>query len=133
MKKWKKVNICENQIETRTAKAVLVKMPRSSEYKGFMFWLPRKLVKESEYMRGYELLYTDSFTFDLFKSGKGKTNKYEKIAQERIDVEEFENAFKVVQDDFDDYHNFLKQSYYKVQEPERIELGDVEVPEELKQ
>lgn len=74
--KWKKVNLCENQIKARTVKSVLVKMPLSSKYKGFLFWHPKKLVKES-YYRGssYELLYTDDFTFNIFKNGSIKDIK----------------------------------------------------------
>lgn len=130
--KWKSVNLCENQIKARTVKSVLVKMPLSSKDKGFLFWHPKKLVKES-YYRGssYELLYTDDFTFNIFKNGSGKTNKYEKIAEKSISVEDFEEAFKVVEDDFDDYTNFIKSSYYEVEEPKRIEIEDIEIPKEL--
>lgn len=130
--KWKSVNLCENQIKAMTVKSVLVKMPLSSKYKGFFFWHPSKLVKTS-YYRGesYELLYTDDFTFNLFKNGKGKTNKYEKIAEKCIDVEDFEEAFKVVGDDFDEYTDFIKSSYYEVEEPKKIEIDDIEIPKEL--
>ena len=130
--KWKSVNLCEIQIKARTAKSILVKMPLSSKYKGFLFWHPSKLVKTS-YYRGesYELLYTDDFTFNLFKNGKGKTNKYENIAEKCIDVEDFEEAFKVVGDDFDNYTDFIKSSYYEVEEPKRIEIEDIEIPKEL--
>ena len=112
--KWKSVNLCENQIKARTVKSVLVKMPLSSKYKGFLFWHPSKLVKTS-YYRGesYELLYTDDFTFNLFKNGKGKTNKYEKIAEKCIDVEDFEEAFKVVGDDR--YNNWNQTLWLKNQ------------------
>ena len=130
--KWKKVNLCENQIKARTAKSVLVKMPLSSKYKGFFFLHPSKLVKTSYYRgKSYELLYTDDFTFNLFKNGKGKTNKYEKIAEKCIDVEDFEEAFKVVEDDFDEYTDFIKSSYYEVEEPKKIEIDDIEIPKEL--
>lgn len=40
MSRWKKVQISRQNIQAETARAVLIKMPRKSEYKGYVFWHP---------------------------------------------------------------------------------------------
>lgn len=42
---WKNINISKNNIDTETARSVLIKMPHNSEYDGYKFWHPSKLVR----------------------------------------------------------------------------------------
>ena len=45
---WHKITISANSIEASTDKAVLIKMKHKSNYDGFVFWHPKKLVREEE-------------------------------------------------------------------------------------
>lgn len=124
---WYKINVNILNIEVETAKAVLVKMPNNSKYKGFKFWHPAKLIRGGRHTYAACILFTEEFTFKLFKTGNGKHNKYEVIDQTEIDVEELLEAFEVM-----DENIVAKKSEYETHKPEQLEVKEVEALEELK-
>lgn len=126
---WKNININKQNIEAETGKAILIKMPNNSNYKGFMFWHPTKLVRDGRNKNAVSIGYNDEFTFDLKKLGNGKYNKMDVIDEIKISVEEFEEAFGVM----DENITSLKkdETYLRVEEPEKVEK-EVEVEECLK-
>lgn len=126
---WKNININLQNVETETEKAVLIKMPANSEYKGYSFWHPKKLVRKGKHSYAVSLGYTDEFKFSLKKYGKGKWNKSEVIAEKEITVEEFENAFSKT--DKNITAGKTDESYLIVEEPEKIDK-EVFIKEELK-
>lgn len=89
---WKKVNANSNLVQTQTDRAVLIKLPKSE----FKFWHPAKCVRFSG-KNNYRMTisYTDEFKFKCFKSGKGKHNFKDKIAEMELDTKEFEKYFNV--------------------------------------
>lgn len=89
---WKQVIANSNLIQSNTEKAVLIKLPHS-EYK---FWHPSKCVRLSG-KNGYRMSisYTDEFKFKCFKNGKGKYNRFDKIAEKELSAEEFEKYFNI--------------------------------------
>lgn len=90
---WKNIEINLQNIEKNTGKATLIKMPNNSDYAGYKFWHPSKLVRYGSNSYARSIGYTDNFTFKLFKNGKGKYNKFDLIDEVEIDAEEFEEAF----------------------------------------
>lgn len=90
MSTWKNITANSNLIEFTTDKSILIKLPKSD----FVFWHPSKLVRVNG-KNNYRMSigYTDSFTFNIFKQGKGQYNKTQKIAEKQITVEEFEAYF----------------------------------------
>lgn len=123
---WKKIRFNAQNIEHETGKATLIKMPNKSEYKGWMFWHPSKLVRE-EGGKGYWLSfsYTDEWDFKIFK-GKGQYRK-----EIELDVEDMEEAFGVVNDEIGTRQTNDDKSYLEVTEPKPINK-EVEVDDELK-
>lgn len=113
---WKKINFNTQNIDQYIGRAVLIKCPKKSYYKGWKFFHPEKLVREEGH-NGYlsSISYTEDWNFKLVK------NKQEKY----ISVAEFEKMFDNDQLNKDD------DSYLEVEEPEPI-TDDVEVLEELK-
>lgn len=97
---WKNIYISKNNIETETARAVLIKMPNKSDYASYIFWHPAKLVRES---RGGKVSigYTDDFKFKIFKNGNGKYNRFDKIDEKEISAEEIEEAFGAMNDHYE--------------------------------
>lgn len=93
MSNWKNIEINTNQIKTETERSVLIKMPHKSDYDGYCFWHPAKLVHEGSHSAACSIGYTDEFTFHLKKYGQGKWNSREVIDEQEIDAEEFERAF----------------------------------------
>lgn len=83
---WKNINISKNNIDHETAKAVLIKMPNKSDYKGYCFWHSSKLVRKGRNKNSISIGYTNDFTFKLIKYGNGKYNKNEFIGNEQIHI-----------------------------------------------
>lgn len=85
---WKRMNIYNNLIKAETTKAVLIAMPHKSNYDGYTFWHPQKLVRFSKNSESISIVYTDNFKFHIKKYGKGKYNRNKIIDEIEIDVEE---------------------------------------------
>lgn len=79
---WHKIEISENNIEASTDKAVLIKMKHNSNYDGFVFWHPKKLVRVEGKM--FTFSFNDEFKFNLKKYGQGKWNSREVVREENI-------------------------------------------------
>lgn len=115
---WKNIEINLQNIETNTGKATLIKMPNNSDYAGYKFWHPSKLVRYGSNSYARSIGYTDNFTFKLFKNGKGKYNKFDVIDEIGIDAEEFEEAFGCMKDCTRAKED---NSYLIVKEPDKFE------------
>lgn len=126
--KWKNVDINIQNIETDTGKASLIKMPNKSNYAGYKFWHPSKLVRCGSNSYAISVGYTDEFTFKLFKNGNGKYNKFDVIDEIEIGVEEFEKAFECMEDCT---REKSKETYLIIEEPEKVEK-EIKIKEELK-
>lgn len=112
---WKNLEVNKNNIEYRTIKAILIKMPNKSEFKGYSFWHPAKLVREGRQVNLVNMAYTDEFVFNLKKYGQGRYNRKEVIDSVDITAEQMEECFEIV-------NNELEESYLKVTEPEKIDV-----------
>ena len=126
---WKNIEINLQNIEAETEKAVLIKMPNNSNYAGYKFWHPSKLVRYGSNSYARSIGYTDQFTFKLKKYGNGKWNKTKVIDEKEISVEEFEEAFGCMKSCTRPKDN--EESYLIVEEPEKVEK-EVEIEEKLK-
>lgn len=129
-KMWKSININIQNVEYSTDKATLIKMPNNSDYKDYKFWHPSKLIRSGKNSYAVSLSYTDEFTFRLIKYGKGKYNQKQIINEIEIDVEKFEKAFAIMNENIS-YPKNNENSYLIVKEPEKIDL-EVKVRDELK-
>ena len=95
MADWKNVEIHKNQVQYNTGRAVLIKCPNNSQYAGYCFWHPAKLVRQAYGNRSkLSIGYTDDFQFHLIKKGQGRYNFKDTIAEADIDAEEFEQMYK---------------------------------------
>lgn len=89
---WERIQIDSNCIETSTYKAVLINMPKTSNYKGYSFWHPAKCcrhVGKNDFL--LQISFTDEFEFKLRKTGKGKYNWnkiLDEITLESCDIKE---------------------------------------------
>ena len=63
---WHKIKISANNIEASTDKAVLIKMKNNSNYNGFVFWHPAKLLRKEGTM--YTFSFNDEFKFNTRSS-----------------------------------------------------------------
>lgn len=90
---WKHIEINQNLLKAETAKSTLIKMPHSSEYDGYVFWHPSKLVRDGRGGSTVSISYTGEFIFRLKKYGNGKYNSHEIISEKEIGAQEFEEVF----------------------------------------
>lgn len=125
---WKNIQINVQNVETETGKATLIKMPNKSNYAGYKFWHPSKLIRNGRNSYALSVSYNDTFKFKLFKNGKGKYNKFDVIDDLEISVEEFEEAFGCMEDCTRSKSN---ETYLIVEEPDKIEK-EIKIVEELK-
>ena len=118
---WKTIQFNKQNIEYDTGAAVLIKLPNRSNYKGYKFWHPAKLVREMRKGNGYflTLSYTDDFVFKVFKTDK-RGRKLDRI--EFTGDALSEEFHKLVEDD--------NTSYLEITEPVKVERK-VEVIKEL--
>lgn len=127
---WKNIQINKQNIERESEKAILINMPHKSKYDGYSFWHPSKLVRDGKNSYSVIIGYTNEFTFKLKKYGNGKWNKNEVIDEKEITIEEFEEAFGVMNDNIQEPKE-NNNSYLIVEEPEKMEK-EIKVLEELK-
>lgn len=124
---WKQVNINIQNIKHETGKAVLINCPHNSDYDGYSFWMPSKLIRNGKHSYAVSLSYTDDFKFVLKKYGKGKFNSKDVLDEIEISVKDFEEMFGVMNDNITE-----KLNPYETHKPEPIEPTEVEVNDELK-
>lgn len=133
---WKSINFNAQNIECESDKATLIKMPNNSNYEGYVFWHPSKLVREIG-GKGYHLSFsfTDDFKFKVFKSGKGKHNFRKIIKETELSAEEMLEEFGVVNESIENSEAKHKakeeKSYLIVEEPLKIDK-EIQIEDELK-
>ena len=135
---WYKVNFNALNIEYETEKATLIKIPRNSNYPGYCFWHPKKLVRENEIGKGYFLTFSfdESFKFKLQKFSNSKFKK-ELLDEVILDYEEIQNEFEVGNETIEEIerqkveYNIITTEI-KVFVPEKKEVSEVEINYEFK-
>ena len=129
---WEKIRFNIQNIEKETDKAILIKLPKKSNYSGWVFWHPSKLVRlEGGKGYHYSFSFTEEFNFRLIKYGKGKYNKNEIIDEVNLDCEKIKEIFRVMDDVISKNENEENESYLLIKEPQKID-DDIEIEEELK-
>ena len=126
---WKEININSNLIKRETGRAVLIALPHNSEYNGYSFWFPSKLVKKGKNSAAVSLSYTDDFSFRFVKHGKGRYNRNEVIDEIPIAADEFEAIFETVDSNIT---SSAVKNPYETHKPKELAAEEVEVIEELK-
>lgn len=90
---WKKIAFNIQNVKHQTERAFLIAMPHNSDFDGFQFWVSVKLVREGSHSYERRLSIKDDMVFKLQKTGKGKHNKFEVIAEKEITAGELAEAF----------------------------------------
>lgn len=91
---WEKIHIQSNNIKGSTDKAVLINMPKTSKYKGYSFWHPKKLTRpEGKNSYLLSVSFTQEFVFKLKKFGKGQHNFNKVLDEKEISPKEFKESF----------------------------------------
>jgi hypothetical protein len=132
---WYKVNFNALNIEYETEKATLIKMPRNSNYDGYCFWHPKKLVRENAIGKGYFLTFSfdETFKFKLQKFSNSKFKK-ELLDEVILDFEEIKNEFEVGNETIEEIEKQVKENEiitYEIIKPEKIEDKEVIIDSEL--
>lgn len=126
---WKEININKNLIKLENGRSVLIALPHNSEYNGYSFWFPSKLVKKGKNSAAVSLSYTEDFSFRFVKHGKGRYNRNEVIDEITIAADEFEVVFEAVDSNITSPAEY---NPYETHKPREMLAEDVEVIEELK-
>ena len=122
---WKSFEINIQNVEKETGSSILVKCPNSSNYHGYTFWFPSKLVHNGSHSYALRLSITDDFTVKLKKYGK----HYKLLAEAEVDAEELAEMFGGFCEPLTG--RGVDAEYTIVTEPEKIDVDSVvvEVPE----
>ncbi len=126
---WKNININSNQIQVETEKSILINCPHNSEYDGYSFWHPSKLVGIGKHSASTLIIYNEDFKFKLIKYGKGKWNSRDIIDEVEISVEEFEEMFRV---ENKNVTSKIFKNEYETYKPVEVKPIENNLKEELK-
>lgn len=125
---WRSININKQNVKADTGRAMLIACPHNSDYDGWCFWHPSKLIRAGRHRNALSLSYTEEFEFTLKKYGKGKHNSKEVLDEDCIDFEEFEAMFGVMNDNIK-APDFVND--FETHKPEQLEAEDVKALAEL--
>ena len=135
---WYKINFNALNIEHETTRATLIKMPKNSNYAGYCFWHPKKLVRNNEMGKGYFLTFsfTEEFEFRLKKYSNSKFNK-ELLDEVILNYEEIKTEFEKGNETIEEIEKKKVEdnritTEIKVFIPEKKEVKEVEVNHEFK-
>ena len=126
---WNSININKQNIIAETSSAVLIACPHNSDYDGYSFWFPSKLVREGRHRNAISISYNEDFTFYLKKYGKGKHNSRSVIDEAQLAFDELEEVFGVMD------HNITAPEFkneFETHKPVVLEVEEIDVLEELK-
>lgn len=87
---WHRIPVNVQNICYQTEKAFLIAMPHSSDYDGFKFWYPKKLVREGSHAYEVTLSVSDDMEITLRRTSE-KTRQV--LAEEVVGAEELLEAF----------------------------------------
>ena len=85
---WNKVLFNIQNIKAESDSSVLINFQHNSKYDGYSFWVTKKLVRSGSHSWEKSFSFTNEFKFKIFKNGKGRYNKMEKIDEKEITAEE---------------------------------------------
>lgn len=114
MSEWKKIAINKQNIKHQTGKATLIAMPHKSDYDGYEFWIPSKLLRRGSHSYELYLSFTDDFNFTIKKMGKGQYNRFKAVDEKTLSAEAMREAFGGVVEPEAEPDN----GYVQVDEPE---------------
>lgn len=72
---WINFYINKNQIQAETGNAILIKFPKSD----WLVWISKKCVRKGTHNANLQVGVIDDKEYELFRNGKGKYNRFEKI------------------------------------------------------
>lgn len=125
---WHSIQINKQNIKVETSRAFLIACPHNSEYDGYCFWHPAKLVREGRHGNAASITYSEDFTFNLKKFGKGKYNSREVIDEVQLGYEEIEEIFGVMNENIS-APKFKND--YETYKPKAIEAVETEIDKSL--
>lgn len=125
--KYLNININCNQIKYSTGRAYLIAMPHKSDYDGFTFWFPEKLVDEGRHGEALRLCIPVDFNFKL-KRTSNKT--YKVLAETELDAYELVEQFRQTDENITGADIATRTEVERVEAPE-VKVEQVEVPEDL--
>lgn len=121
------ININRNQIKYSSGRAYLIAMPHKSDYDGYTFWFPEKLVDEGRHDEALRLCIPVSFNFTLRRSSN-KTFKV--LAEEELNAYQLVEQFRQTDENIAGADIATRTEVERVEAPE-VKVEQVEVPEDL--
>lgn len=115
---WHKIFFNAQSIQSETDRSVLIKMPNRSQFNGWVFWHPRKLVREQG-GKGYHMSFSflDEWEFKVRLYGRGRHNQADVIREQVLDASQMKSAFGVVDENIND---FVEVETIKIIEKETV-------------
>lgn len=121
---WRSININKSLIKASTSKSAFIACPHNSEYDGYAFWHPQKLIREGRHGGAVSIRYTEDFVFYLKKYSAGR----DVVDEIPLAYDEFEEIFGAVNENIHAPHF---KSEYETHKPEAMEAVPSEADESL--
>lgn len=101
---WTKIFFNTQNIQSDTGRSVLIKMPNKSQYNGWVFWHPKKLVREQG-GKGYHsaFSFTEDWIFKVKLYGKGRYNSKDVIREVELEASEMKEIWGIVDENVNEF------------------------------
>lgn len=126
---WRSFNINKNLIKSEAQFSVKIAMPHNSDYDGYTFWHPAKLVRSGRHSAAVSISYTDEWVFKITKHIK----RHNSLVLDEIPLaaDEMEEIFGVINENIrskksNDFSTYKPREITPEQSTEEASLIDNE-------
>ena len=95
-----------------------------SNYQGYKFWFPRKLVKPVDNVYNC-FIFTMEFKFKIFKNGKTGKARYKVIDSEEIDVNDMVNIWSDIYFNYSNNQEYENEKLQELRNPTVPKIDDL--------
>lgn len=112
---WTNLELYTNMVLHVSEKTALVAMPFKSEFKGYCFNHPARLVRKTKNPHLVNLSFSEEFVFNIFKRERNEDGIYVQVDERNLSAEEMRKILEPVDADIKAFRQKKKESVETVE------------------